>query len=78
MGVFLTALAGMRKAEERVQVAVERIAVSPLPASPEPADTVDLSAEMVALLAAKSAHAASVKIAQTADEMSRHTMEIFG
>ena len=41
-------------------------------------DTVDLSAEMVALLQTKNATAVGVRLAQTVDDLQQSTLDIFG
>ncbi|MBL8239457.1 MAG: hypothetical protein JNM66_18675 [Bryobacterales bacterium] len=79
MSILPTATEGLRKAEERVQRVAERLARLPLSADAgAPEDVVDLSAEVVALLEAKSAHAANAKVAQTAAEMEERILDILG
>jgi len=71
-----TALEGIRRAEERVQRAAERLARLPLSVDGATDDVVDLSAETVELLEAKNAHAANAAVAQTAQELERHLIDI--
>ena len=57
----------------------ERLARLPLSgddAAPE--DVVDLSAEVVALLEAKNAHALNAKVAETATQLDQHLLDILG
>ena len=71
---------GLRKAEDRIQRAAERLARLPLSGDGSaPEDVVDLSAEMVALLEAKAAHGVNAKAAaETAAEVDRHILDILG
>ena len=78
MSVMPTALEGIRRAEERVQRAAERLARLPLSADGASEDVVDLSAETVALLEARTAHAANAAVAQTAQELEQHLLDILG
>jgi len=78
MSVMQTALEGIRRAEERVQRAAERLARLPLSVDGATDDVVDLSAETAALLEAKNAHAANAAVAQTAQELERHLLDILG
>ena len=79
MGILPTAAEGLRRTEERIQRVAERLARLPADgdgAAPE--DTVDLSAEVVALLAAKNERAVNAKVAETAVEMEQHILDILG
>jgi hypothetical protein len=79
MSILPTATEGLRKAEERVQRVAERLARLPLATdSSAPQDVVDLSAEVVALLEAKNAHAVNAKVAQTAVELDQKLLDILG
>jgi hypothetical protein len=78
MSILPTATEGLRKAEERIQKVAERLSRLPLNADSAPADVVDLSAETVALLEARNAHAANAKMAETAAEVDRHILDILG
>ncbi len=79
MSLIPTATEGMRKAEERVQRAAERLARLPLAGDASaPEDVVDLSAEVVALLEAKNAHAINAKVAETATQLDQHLLDILG
>lgn len=64
-------LQGLQRAESRLETAAGRIAnVS------DPQDSVDLSAEMVELLASKIDFGASVKAIQTQDEISKSLLDV--
>ena len=79
MSILPTATEGLRKAEERVQRVAERLSRLPLSADAyAPEDVVDLSAEVVALLEAKTTHAANAKVVQTAAEMEERILDILG
>ena len=72
MDVTAIALSGLQAAQQSLGTASRRLA------SPEqPGDLVDLSNEMVALLAAKNQFAANAKVIQTAGEMQKHTIDLF-
>jgi flagellar hook protein FlgE len=70
------ALQGMARATSMVDRAAGRIARLPMDASATPTDTVDLSTEMVNLLQGQRSFEANVKSAQTADEMTRTTLDM--
>lgn len=79
MSILPAAAEGLRKAEERIQRAAERLARLPLSGDASaPEDVVDLSAETVALLEAKNAHAVNAKAAETAAGIDRHILDILG
>ena len=79
MSIIAISTEGLRKAEERVQRVAERLSRLPLTGDPStPKDVVDLSAEVVALLEAKNAHAANAKVIQTSAELDRHILDILG
>jgi flagellar hook protein FlgE len=67
---FSNPLAGMRQAETSVNQIATRLAN---PAS----DTVDLSAEMVALMTARNSFAINTKLAQTEDQMMKSAWSVF-
>jgi flagellar hook protein FlgE len=73
-----TALEGIRRSEERVLRAAERLARLPLSADGVTDDVVDISSETVALLEARSAHAANTAVAQTAQQLEQHLLDILG
>jgi flagellar hook protein FlgE len=72
---FSTPLQGMQTAVERVNAAGRQIAQA---AEPDAGDGVDLSAATVALLDARNAFAANVKVAKTVDEMNRSLIDLMG
>lgn len=78
----IAALAGMRQAQENVEASAGRLARAgsgiAAPAAASGGDVVDLSAEMVALMQARNFHAAMVTVAQTADEMDSHLVNLLG
>lgn len=78
----IAALAGMREAQASVEASAGRLAKAGLQqvqaAASGGGDVVDLSAEMVALMQAKNFHAAMVTVAQTADEMDSHLVNLLG
>ena len=67
---FSTPLSGMTQAETSVNQIAARLA--------QPAtDKVDLSTEMVSLMAANEIFAVDVKLAQTEDQMSASALNVF-
>lgn len=76
----IAALEGMQKAQASVAASAGRLtkAGTPPSASGAGGDVVDLSAEMVALMQAKSFHAAMVTVAQAADEVDSHLLNMLG
>lgn len=69
--IAVTSLQGMQKAESQVYTAAARIA-----AWPDTSDTVDLSAEMVAMMSARDNFMANVEAAKTGDEMQRALLNL--
>ena len=72
-------LAGMSQAVSRLNTAASRIARAPLQGTPPDAqDSVDLSSEMVALLASRNDFEANTKVVKTFDEMTKTLLNILG
>ncbi len=68
-------LAGLEKAQEKLQQSAKRLAsLGQSPSSTS--DTVDLSAEMVALSQAKLLAETNLKVVETANELSSRTIDI--
>ena len=79
MSILPTAAEGLRRAEERVQRVAERLSRLPFSADASaPEDVVDLSAEVVALIEAKSLHGVNAKVFQTAAELDASILDILG
>jgi hypothetical protein len=74
--MYTTPLSGMLAAEGRVEKSASRIAR--LPASVVGDDSLDLSAEMIALLKARNDFAANVKAQQVMDETAQSTLSLVG
>jgi len=74
MTVISTALTGMERAEAKLERTAQRVARI----SFEEGDAVDLSAEAVALLEARNAYSANLKVAQAAEEMTRKLLDVLG
>ncbi len=75
MSAIYSALAGMANANQRLQTAARQIAKWAFSQQP---DTVDLSAQAVELIQARNENAANVKVAQTAEQMDRTTLDLIG
>jgi hypothetical protein len=69
MTIAPTAFTALTAAAEQVERVAQRVA-GPV------SDVIDLSQEMVKLVAAKQAFQTAVKLAQTAGELTEHTLDI--
>lgn len=70
-------LAGLEKAQEKLQQTAKRLAATGFPAgASSPADVVDLSAELVALSEAKLLAQANLKVVETANELSSRVINV--
>jgi flagellar hook protein FlgE len=76
MDISAIAVEGMHRAEAALEKTAGRLARLPL--SADSADTVDLSAEVVALLAAKNAFTASARVASAASEVQASAISLLG
>jgi flagellar basal body rod protein FlgG len=72
MDVMSVALGGMQNAQSTLQRTAERVAA----VSPETSDSVDLSSQMVAMLAARNQFQANARVIQTADDMQKKLLNI--
>ena len=75
MDVMSAALSGLRDAQNRLEYSSERISASS--AAADAPDTVDLSTEMVNLLAAKTQFEANARAFHAADEIERKLLDLF-
>jgi flagellar hook protein FlgE len=66
------ALSGMHNAQTTLQNTAERIAT----VSPETSDSVDLSPQMVAMLAARNQFQTNARVIQTADDMQKKLLDM--
>ncbi len=75
-------LAGLEKAQEKLAAVAKRlssgVAGGTLPSSAAGGDSIDLSAEMVALLESKIASEANLKLVESANELASKTIDILG
>jgi hypothetical protein len=81
MEVQSIGLAGLEKAQEKLAAVAKRLSAglaAPSNDSAAAADSVDLSAEMVALLEAKVATQANLKLVESANELASQTIDILG
>jgi flagellar hook protein FlgE len=89
MNVMSAALSGMQQAQSSLDKTAQRIAhaginqaganqagVSQAGASQAPGDTVDLSTEMVNLMAARQQFSTSVRVAHVGDEMQKSLLNM--
>ncbi len=75
MSYFSISLDGLDAAQSRLQTVASRIARLPQPETGT--DTVDLSAEIVALLEAKNSFAANAKAIRTSDDIQKTILNLF-
>ena len=66
------ALGGMQTAQSTLEKTAERIAA----VSPETSDSVDLSSQMVAMLAARNQFQSNARVIQTADDMQKKLLNL--
>jgi flagellar basal body rod protein FlgG len=71
MGIQAVALQGLEQSQSQVDQSARRIS-----GAATSSDSVDLSTETVALLSAKNAFEANLKLAQTADQMERSAINL--
>ena len=72
MDVMTAALGGMQNAQITLQKAAERIAA----VSPETSDSVDLTSQMAAMLAARNQYQSNARVIQTADDMQKKLFDL--
>ena len=72
MDVMSVALGGMRNTQSTLEKSAERIAA----VSPETSDSVDLSSQMVAMLAARNQFQSNARVIQTADDMQKKLLHL--
>jgi flagellar basal body rod protein FlgG len=72
MDVMSVALGGMRNVQSTLERTAERIAA----VSPETSDSVDLSSQMVAMLAARNQFQSNARVIQTADDMQKKLLNL--
>lgn len=78
MGIQQAGLEGLRRAEASLEKTATRVAQFSMALSGEPQDYVDLSTEAVALLEARNAYKANLKSIETADDLTKATLDILG
>ena len=76
MTAISSAALGMTRAAESLDRTASRVAHMPL--TVDSADRVDLSREVLAMMQARSAFAASARVAHSADELERSVLNLLG
>lgn len=77
MEITAIALQGLEQAQAQLEQAAGRLSgVAAVSTDGAPVDTVDLSAEMVALLSAKNDFAMNINVIKKADEMQASLMDL--
>jgi flagellar basal body rod protein FlgG len=77
MQILSIAQEGMQRADEALNQAAGSIASNGLPQTQLPADSLSLSDQMVSLMQAKNDFQANLKVAHTADETWKKTLDLF-
>ena len=77
MDILHSALEGMHRAEAQLEKTAARVARLPLSSEPA-ADSVDFSAEAIALIESQNLFATNAASARTADEVYDHLLDLFG
>ena len=77
MTITTSALTALAEAQRQVDNAAEGVERAARPAS-EAGDSLNLSSEAVKLLAAKTSFDAALELAETADEIAQHTIDLLG
>lgn len=78
MNISHIALGGFQQAEKQLESIAGKIASLPLVAAASGEDATDLGAAMVGLIEAQRTAEANLQVLQTADEMSRKILDVFG
>ena len=78
MEVQSIGLAGLEKAQEKLAAVAKRLAGGTIGTSNSGVDSVDLSAEVVALLEAKQSAQANLKLVESANELASQSIDILG
>ncbi len=76
MSIVQSGLEGLQRAQAAADKSAARIAGFPLSPGGSEEDVVDISAEAVALMAARNAFEASISLIETGSEMQRSTLDI--
>ena len=76
MNVLSTAREGLERAQDKVDRIAKRLAQFAAFEDSAPVDTVDLSEEMVSLVAAQNEYSANVVVARTAAELESKLLDI--
>jgi len=76
MELSAIALQGLQQAQGQLEKTATRIAQAGLPPADQPSDPVSLSDEMVSLLQAKTDFEANLRVAHTADELQKQTLDL--
>jgi hypothetical protein len=80
MQILAIAQQGLQQAQSQVEKAAQGIARTGLEAAPDqapaPADTINLSDQMVSLMSARNQFKTDLTLAHTADEMQKQTLDL--
>ncbi len=77
MTITTSALTALAEARKQLSSAAEGVERAARPAS-EAVDSLDLSTEAVRLLQAKTSFRVALQLAETADEIDRHALDLLG
>jgi hypothetical protein len=76
MDISAIALSGLERAQTAFDASATRLSRAALPQDTPAVDSVDLSSAVVGLMTAQNNFKVNVKVAQTADDMQRATLDI--
>jgi flagellar basal body rod protein FlgG len=78
MSIVQSGLEGLARAQAALEKTAGRVASLPLSTGGPAEDVVDISAEAVALMAAKNAFQASLKVVETGDQLQQSALDVMG
>lgn len=78
MEVQSIGLAGLEKAQEKLAAVAKRLSSGAMGGDSSGTDTLDLSAELVALLESRQSAQANLKLVESANELASRTIDILG
>jgi hypothetical protein len=78
MSIVQSGLEGLARAQAALEKTAGRVASLPLSTGGPAEDVVDISAEAVALMAAKNAFQASLKVVETGGQLQQSALDVMG
>ncbi|MDX1984437.1 MAG: flagellar basal body rod C-terminal domain-containing protein [Bryobacteraceae bacterium] len=78
MSIVQSGLEGLARAQAALEKTAGRVASLPLSSGGPSEDVVDISAEAVALMVARNAFQANLKVIETGDQLDQSTLDVLG